>query len=231
MHRHFNWNLTPMVEMERLAHRGWWTKAEGKNSVNALERALAAGYGVETDLRDHLGKIVISHDPPGKDSPELNFEQLLDLYRRVGATGTLALNIKSDGLAEDILRLLQAFEMPPYFVFDMSVPDMLTYSRLKMRCFVRQSEFENPIVLEKETDYFPAAGIWLDSFTRIWYSTGTIRQHLESGLDVCVVSPELHRRDHRPWWDELRAFLETTELEPVDTSGKLLLCTDFPNEF
>jgi len=221
-----------MVEMERLAHRGWWTKAAEKNSRVALERALSAGYGVETDLRDHLGKLVISHDPPGQHAPpEMDFEDLLRLYRRIGAVGTLALNVKSDGLADDVHRMLEAFDMPPYFVFDMSIPDMLAYSRLKMKYFARQSEFESPILLTKEASYFPATGIWLDSFTKIWYSTATIRRHLESGLDVCLVSPELHRRDHLAWWSELRSFVETTELDPVKQPGKLLLCTDFPNDF
>lgn len=220
-----------MVEMERLAHRGWWKTAEEKNSRVALERALAAGFGVETDLRDRSGEIVISHDPPGPNSPELSFEQLLATYRRLDAKGTLALNIKSDGLAGEVLRLLQAYDLPPYFVFDMSVPDMLAYSRLQMRVFTRQSEIESPILLRDDATFFPSVGIWLDSFTEIWYSTDTIREHLDSGLDVCVVSPELHRREHHTWWEHLRSFLKTTELDKTNKSGNLLLCTDFPNDF
>ena len=90
-----------MVDIERIAHRGWWHNPEEKNSELAIRRALDAGYGLETDLRDHAGRIVISHDPPGSQGePEFDFEQLLRLYRELGATGTLALNIKSDGLAE-----------------------------------------------------------------------------------------------------------------------------------
>jgi hypothetical protein len=218
--------------LERLAHRGWWREPAEKNTQAAFERALRAGYGIETDLRDHLGKIVISHDPPGREQEtELEFEALLQLYRRLGATGTLALNIKADGLAAEVSELLCRYEMPPHFVFDMSIPDMLAYSRRGMRFFTRQSEFETPVRLESDFGGGAAAGIWLDSFSPIWYSPNLIRQHLDSGLDVCLVSPELHKREPQPWWSELKRFLERCELDEAKRPGRLMLCTDFPNEF
>ena len=69
-----------MVEMELLAHRGLWQEPAEKNSRIAFERAFQAGFGVETDLRDHGGTVVISHDPPGTTAePELAFEQFLRL--------------------------------------------------------------------------------------------------------------------------------------------------------
>ena len=104
-----------------------------------FERAFRSGYGIETDLRDHGGSIVISHDPPGTDGrePELTFEQFLCLYRDHDATGTLALNVKADGLSDDIKGLLQSFDLDKYFVFDMAIPDMLSYLKLGMQCFSR----------------------------------------------------------------------------------------------
>ena len=228
-----------MVEMECLAHRGLWNEPAEKNSLVAFQRALQAGFGIETDLRDHAGTVVISHDPPGGGcEPELTFEEFLQIYCDSGATGTLALNIKADGLYADVFRLLQAFAIQSYFVFDMSIPDMLGYLKLGMNCFSRQSEFETPSFIKQKAGFsetrptFPhATGIWLDSFSSIWYSTDLVRDHLDSGLDVCLVSPELHGRDPYPWWDELRKFRETVQPDNNEAFGKLMLCTDFPNHF
>jgi hypothetical protein len=43
--------------MEILAHRGWWTSREHQNSLDALTRALTAGFGVEADIRDCAGRL------------------------------------------------------------------------------------------------------------------------------------------------------------------------------
>ncbi|WP_182864764.1 hypothetical protein [Stieleria mannarensis] len=218
--------------MERLAHRGLWTEPREKNRRVAFERAFAAGFGVETDLRDHNGTVVISHDPPGgATQPELTFEEFLALYQNCQATGTLALNVKADGLSAIVDQLLKKYNLDRYFVFDMAIPDMLAYSKLKMRCFSRQSEFESPTLLKNTSSTSPIKGIWLDSFSTIWYSTALVREHLASGLDVCLVSPELHGRDPQPWWDELRTFLQTTPPDHDPQPGRLMLCTDFPHEF
>lgn len=232
-----------MVEMERLAHRGLWTEPSEKNTRGAFERAFEGGFGIETDLRDHGGTVVISHDPPGVGGdPEMTFDAFLKLYRDSGATGTLALNIKADGLAGKILRLLRQYAIDQYFVFDMAIPDMLAYLRCGMRCFSRQSEFETPLIFGENSvetasgrivqkEIGPTQGIWLDSFSPIWYSPSLVRDHLLSGLDVCLVSPELHGRDPYPWWDEINAFLETAQLPTGQTIGNLMLCTDYPHKF
>jgi hypothetical protein len=39
-----------------------------KKTLAAFERALQNGFGIETDFRDHNGKVVISHDPVTADS-------------------------------------------------------------------------------------------------------------------------------------------------------------------
>ena len=79
-----------------LAHRGWWRTKEEENSSVAIERALAEGFGVETDLRDLAGRVVVSHDPPR--GGELAFEALLAIADRHPGSGPLALNVKADGL-------------------------------------------------------------------------------------------------------------------------------------
>ena len=43
-----------------LAHRGFWKEETEKNTKIAFERAFNSGFGIETDLRDIKGEIVIS---------------------------------------------------------------------------------------------------------------------------------------------------------------------------
>ena len=143
--------------------------------------------------------------------------ELLEEYRRLDARGVLALNIKSDGLAEELDRLLRNFAIERYFVFDMSVPDMLHYSRRKMPFFSRRSDIETHVV-----GFDQCAGIWLDSFETEWYKPETIVDLLSAGKQVAVVSPELQGRDRLAVWRMLRQI--------ADPGGQLLCCTDHPDE-
>lgn len=201
--------------MEFLAHRGWWKTPEEKNSMLSFRRALEAGYGIETDLRDCDGEIVISHDPPAVGRC-VAFDQFLELYVECGAPGTLALNIKADGLQSAVAARLKANAVDRAFVFDMAVPDALGYLGQGLTTFTRHSEIE-----PEPSFYSWADGVWLDCFERDWFSADTVTGHLRSGKAVAVVSPELHRRPHVTQWEGLKRVAQ----EP-----RLMLCTDFPDE-
>ena len=130
----------------------------------------------------------------------------------------MALNIKADGLQEQLNYMLQKYTIENYFVFDMSIPDTIGYLRAEMNVFTRQSEFEKiPAFFDQ------AKGIWLDAFINEWFDEKVISGHVESGKQVCIVSPELHRREHRRFWESLRGM-------NVLRSGRVMLCTDFPVE-
>ena len=45
-----------------LAHRGYWSEKNQQNSFQSFKDALDKGFGIETDFRDHDGKIFVSHD-------------------------------------------------------------------------------------------------------------------------------------------------------------------------
>ncbi len=220
---------TDVLRVKILCHRGWWDALDERNSAQALTRAFAAGYGVETDLRDLAGRVVVSHDPPGPD-PEAQIPDLADLLGWVdGAPGvSLALNVKADGLAVRVAKALAEAGLamsagerghPRVYAFDASVPDQLAWLRAGVPTFSRHSDLEPDPVL-----YAESAGVWLDDFgPRRWWSPQVIADHLDAGKSVAVVSPELHGRDHRDAWDAL--------LDPVlDGAEHLALCTDLPAE-
>ena len=202
--------------MDVLSHRGYWTAAPEKNTPAAFERSFSLGFGTETDVRDHDGRLVISHDMPGADA--LPFETYLDCLARKASRPLLqAINIKADGLAAALARTMKDCAHP-WFVFDMSLPDTLGQLRAGNPVYLRMSEYESiPAALESRVK-----GVWLDAFESTWYSADTIATLLDRGLAVCVVSPELHRRDdHAELWSALR---------PLRGRAALSLCTDLPEQ-
>ncbi len=202
--------------MEILSHRGFWHDAAEKNTPAAFVRSFRAGFGTETDVRDRLGELVISHDMPGADA--LSFEAFLGLHQEHGAALTLALNIKADGLQIALKTLLEKYRVANYFVFDMAVPDALGFLKNDFVAFTRRSEHETaPSFLER------AGGVWIDCFESDWVSAAAIRADLEAGKKVCLVSPDLHRRPHGSFWEMLRE-------SGLHKEEKLLICTDFPAE-
>lgn len=200
-----------------LAHRGFWKEESEQNKLIAFGQSFESGFGIETDIRDCNGCLVISHNPPDKNS--LPAEELFHLYEKSGRNLPLALNIKADGLQEKLSGLLNKYNIKNYFVFDMSVPDTIGYIRKKCRFFTRQSEYEREPIFYEE-----ACGVWLDEFNGHWINSKVIQSHLDNLKKVCIVSPELHKRSYLKVWDDYLM------LSRSKVNDKLMLCTDFPEE-
>jgi glycerophosphoryl diester phosphodiesterase len=195
-----------------LAHRGYWLAPAERNSLAAFERAFAGGYGIEFDVRDLDGELVVSHDPPRHGALPLG--DVIELWKRSQTAGTLAVNVKSDGLQGALAAAITG----DWFAFDMSVPDTLGYLRSGLPTFTRHSDVEPDPVL-----YQHAHGVWLDDFGGGWLRQAHVERHLAAGKSVAVVSPELHGRDHAQAWREWRTW-------SVWREPQLHLCTDHPRE-
>lgn len=200
--------------MEILSHRGYWHDAAEKNTSIAFTRSFSLGYGTETDVRDALGSLLVSHDPPR--GGELS---LADLLALAGPTQPLlAINIKADGLAHAVAAEMARHSYTNWFVFDMSIPDTRAQLAASNPTFVRMSEFEpSPAFLDA------ASGVWLDAFETDGWRIAALAELLEKDLKVCLVSPELHRRAHLPFWQDLRD-------SGLDQDARVCLCTDLPEE-
>ena len=208
--------IDTVVEMIILAHRGYWKKPEEKNTLEAFKAAFESGYGVETDVRDFKGDLVISHDVPSERS--LSFNDFLKLYVSINSNTPLALNIKSDGIQSLLMQYMDKYHIANenYFVFDMSVPKQVVYVKQRFPAFTRQSEFElTPVMYEH------ANGVWMDEFEQEWISENIIRSHLENRKRISIISPEIHHRDERQLWEILNVFKNEADL---------MLCTDIPKK-
>lgn len=206
-----------------LAHRGLWRQKAEQNTIVSLCDALDQGFGLETDIRDDRGRLVISHDCPMGDEPDV--DAFLACYRDRRSTQMLALNVKSCGLQQLVVDALGRHSIPQehYFLFDMAPPDALGYLERSMPCYTRQSEIEgDPAFVDQ------AAGIWLDCFFRDWIDKDVIRSHDRAGRRVALVSPELHGRDKDAAWAMWRHVVALFREE--GRSDRLMICTDYPAE-
>lgn len=201
--------------MKIIAHRGVWRNSQQQNSLVAFNKALSLNAGIETDIRDCQQKLVISHDMAQATSLQLT-HVLAELKSLLTQQHTLALNIKADGLAFSLKKILTRYSNLDYFAFDMSIPDAKQYLAAGIPMFTRLSEIEpSPLLFDE------AAGIWLDSFSNNWFNATTITDLLKQNKRVCIVSAELHQRDYLPIWQLLK---------PLKNNDQLLLCTDLVEE-
>lgn len=199
-----------------LAHRGFWESQSQQNTLDSIERALREGFGVETDVRDDRGRLVVAHDVPRGDEPD--FAEVIARFQRHGPHLPLAVNVKADGLDRLISGAFADSGLLSWYLFDMSVPTFRVLARHGLPVFTRHSDLEDP-----PHGYAVAGGVWLDAFETDWYGPETVRAHLEAGKTVCVVSPELHGRPPEPAWRLLREVA-------ASAGSRLQLCTDHPRE-
>jgi len=201
--------------MEIICHRGLWHQPEEQNNISAFIRAHESGFGVELDVRDRDSQIVIAHNSPNNES--VLFSVYLDeLNHKKHTNHTIAINIKADGLSGEIKSLIVKYNLSNYFTFDMSIPEMLRYKNARLNYFPRLSEYETKFIMMDN-----ASGIWLDAFKSEWYNKEYIDKLMRTDKHICVVSPELHGRDHTHQWALIKGF---------NDQNNLMLCTDKPNE-
>lgn len=198
--------------MEVISHRGYWKAKSERNQAGAFHRSFDLGFGTETDVRDMAGTLVISHDMP--TGGDLTLDDLLTIMD--GRNLPLAMNIKADGLADDVQAKFAQYGHTNWFVFDMAVPDMRSYLNSDICTYTRMSEVErHPAWLAE------AQGVWLDGFSGEWFSNELIVELLDQNKRVCIVSPELHGRSPTALWGQL------AELRGAEG---LMICTDLPQQ-
>ncbi len=211
------------------AHRGAWNPSGPQgNSTEALFSALNGGFSLETDIRDHGGNVVISHDPLSfKETPISLGILLAHLKGCRHQDSMIALNIKSDGLSNLLAKLLEnedSLKERVYF-FDMSIPESIRYSNLNLPFALRLSEYEPLNALSSKAWPTSPRAIWIDGFHHDWFlqDGGKAILELANQHIVTIVSPELHGRNSEKFVDWF--------LENGAGNENLTVCTDLPERF
>ena len=211
---------TQEIRSRILCHRGYWASEKNlpglqKNSLAAFERAIDHGYGIETDVRDYFGQLVIHHDVPQKENkPELlNFATFIKLRFQ----NLLALNVKSDGLIHLLQKYTERLSEIDHFFFDFSIPELLQYKKCGFSVASRLSEHESNESLATNIR-------WVDSFSEnYWYQNNLHKLLNDPNLKLILVSPELHGFNPINLWGEISSIFRSNQ--------NLFICTDLPDSF
>tara|TARA_B110000263_G_C15159886_1_gene441928 strand:+ start:187 stop:831 length:645 start_codon:yes stop_codon:yes gene_type:complete len=206
--------------MKIISHRGLWHKPLEQNTLISFKNSIDNNFGFEIDIRSFNGNLVVSHDPLNIKKKFIDFKDILTYHKKVNSDVIVAINVKEDGLNTLIKQALKEFKIKNYFVFDMSIPDMITYSKSNINFYTRQSEYEKYPAL-----YDEASGVWLDEFYQHWIDEKIVQSHISNGKNLCIVSPDLHKRDFINEWEEYKKILFSS-----NQSDQLMICTDYPEK-
>ncbi|MCX6102837.1 MAG: hypothetical protein NT000_06195 [Proteobacteria bacterium] len=181
-----------------------------KHRVNAIgDLALVnRSWGVEIDLRSHVGQagmIHLAHDPWTLGD---NFEAWLKEFKRLEITGPIWLNTKEDGLENKIEELLVKFNLNDYIFLDTVLPTLVKKTQFedKNRFAIRLSAYEPAAFVNCFRG--KAEWVWVDCFQAKPISEKIVKE-LKSDFKICLVSPELHGKSLE---DNISKFLPLYEL-------------------
>lgn len=185
-----------------------------RNSEQLL-RATPRKYGVEIDLRSNGSDLIVHHDPfaPG--------ELFTDWLRSYSHSGII-LNVKEEGLEENILDLMERFGISEFFFLDQSFPFLLrTATAGERRCCVRFSEYESIQTVFSLTGL--VEWVWVDCFSRLPLTVAQFKELKQRGFMLCFVSPELQGRNS---WQEISSFVSEVKSMEIKPDA---VCTKAPD--
>ncbi len=172
-------------------------------------------YGVEIDIRTRGKDLIINHDPYKKG---VLLKEWLEFYDH----SLLILNVKEDGLEEELLDLLNKKKIKNYFFLDQAMPSLIKYALLgEKKCAIRISEFES---LETVNNFAGKLDwVWMDCFTKFIITKDMEERLHELNFKICLVSPELQGRNAEKEIPSTLSFLKQNKIE-IDA-----VCTKMPD--
>ena len=165
-------------------------------------RKVSKSKGIEVDIRYHENELILHHDPlHHHENPKP--EKFEDFLKSWGHNGVMILNLKSEGLEDECIRLMNQYKAEKWFFLDMSMPYFAKYAELAAgnsiegfgpdNLAVRFSERE---AVEYALKFKGKAGwVWVDCFTYMPLDKEIYRVLKTNGFKTCLVSPELQKHD------------------------------------
>ena len=154
-----------------------------KHRVNKSKelKKLKNDYGVEIDLRSKNKTIYLHHDPYIKGE---SFSKWIKYYNHK----LLVLNVKEEGLENQIIRILKKNKIKNFFFHDQTFSTVLKNMH-KTNVSIRFSEYEG---LKKTNILFnKIKWLWVDNFTEISLRKKFYDFLKKKKVKICIVSPEL----------------------------------------
>jgi hypothetical protein len=179
-----------------------------KHRANKIED-IDYRYGCEIDVRDAMGRLVLSHDPAC--GVETAFDEYL---KHINKNQMIAINSKSSEIELEIYKAIQDNNITNYFTFDWSMPSLIKALQSRLTCACRLSEYETKIISG-------CSWVWIDSFHEIWYDLKFLESIHNEVIRIALVSPEIHKRN-----------MELKKIKDIVNTGIIdAICTDIPEYY
>jgi hypothetical protein len=181
-----------------IAHR--INKLGDQNSSEILDNS----DGIEFDLRSSGKEILVVHDPFENGQ---NFSDFSDHLRK---DKFYIVNIKTEGIEEEVVRILDQKGIHNFFLLDCGMPAIVKLGkRGETRIAVRLSEYEgmDSVHLVKEFVQW----VWIDTFTKLPLTPEIEKEIHGLGLKIALVSPELQKQQEKI--EEYRNYINTNNIK------------------
>lgn len=178
-----------------------------KHKVNTVRelKETSPECGIEIDIRPFGKRLVLHHEPFVKGE---DLEKFLKHYNHKFAI----FNIKSEGIEKEVIRLAEKFGITDYFLLDVSFPFMIKcINQGVSKLAVRYSEYESAetcLNLKGKVEW-----VFVDNLTHLPLACPEF-QELKKHFKICIVSPELLKRDEIP---ETRKLVKRYPVDAVLT--------------
>jgi len=156
------------------------------NTIPEL-KLISPEYGIEVDIRDHPTQgVILCHDPfPSGGITRL--ENFLKHFKHK----MMIVNVKSERIEHEALKLLKKSGIENFFFLDSSFPMVykLAKTENENRIALRFSEIEGLDTLENMKDC--VKWVWVDCFTSFPLTKSISDKLKQWNYKICIVSPEL----------------------------------------
>jgi|APCry1669188879_1035177.scaffolds.fasta_scaffold46575_2 hypothetical protein len=163
--------------------------------INQLDETVAADVfgaadGIEFDIRDTSGEIVVQHDP------FLEGQRFTEFLKFCPPNKFYIVNVKSEGIEMRAIADLEARGITQFFLLDCSIPMMVKLGNIgERRLAVRFSEYESLTTVESMAPF--VSWVWVDVFTQLPLTSFVEMFLRHRGLKLCLVSPELQGQQEK----------------------------------
>jgi|TARA_B100001971_G_C18238524_1_gene569080 hypothetical protein len=156
------------------------------NSIKKLKK-IPKYFGVEIDIRSFGSKLILNHDPHKSGD---NLENFLKQYNH----GTLILNIKEDGIENEVLMKVKKAKIKSFFLLDVEFPYIFKCLKKRQRNIaIRFSENETIETAKLMVKKFK--WLWIDTLTKLPITKKNIK--IINKYKSCLVCPERWGRAHQ----------------------------------
>lgn len=200
------------------------------NNLDALQ-TIPPEHGAEIDVRYHENHLILHHDPFAHHIQPYPLK-LEDFLKQYQLNGPLILNLKSEGIEEKIIDLMQKYNIKNWFFLDMSMPYFVKYAKIAANKELEGFHSANMAVrfsdkepIEYALAFEGQAGwVWVDFFDVHPLNPSSYKYLKDANFKICLVSPELQKHDVSKI-HMLRDYFRGAQIR-IDA-----VCTKYPQEW